>query len=130
VNRAFGGQQSGDGEPAAGPGTDVQGAAKGRGAFTHPGQPVAAIEVTGRPSAVVVDADAQRVVAVADPDGDASGTGVFAGIGECLLNDPVGGQIDSGGQFSGGAFTSTSTGRPAARVWVTSSSSRARPATG
>jgi hypothetical protein len=76
VNSAVGGQHGADGESAAAAGAGVQGAAEGGGAFAHPGQPVAAVKVTGRPDAVVVDADAQRVVAVADPDGDASGTGV------------------------------------------------------
>jgi hypothetical protein len=41
---------------------------------------------------------------VADPDGDVGRTGVFAGVGERFLNDPVGGQIDSGGQVSSDAL--------------------------
>jgi hypothetical protein len=67
---------------------------------------------------------------VADPDGDVGRTGVFAGVGERFLNDPVGGQIDSGGQVSSDALHLDLHWQAGGRVWVTSSSSRARPATG
>ena len=43
---------------------------------------------------VVDDLELERVAAVLDPHGSGPARGVLAGVGECLLNDPVGGDVE------------------------------------
>jgi hypothetical protein len=53
---------------------------------------------------------------------------VLEGVGQGLLGDPVGGQIDRGRQGRGVPSMRSSTGRPAADTWATRVSSSARVA--
>ena len=83
--------------PSAGP--DGEGAAGERCAFAHSQQSVALDRLTvERAWAVVPDAQVERLVAVGDLDVDVCARGVASCVRQRLLDDAVGGQIDTQGQ--------------------------------
>src|SRR4029450_3986007 len=72
------------------------------------------------PGAIVDRGHLQGVLAVADDQLDPSLAGVLEDVGEGLLGDPVGRQVDRGRQGPRGASTRSSTGTPAAATRATS----------
>ena len=78
-----------------------------------------------RSGAVVGDLDPQRVRGVLQPDAGSAGARVPAGVGQRLLHDPVGGQVDArAADRRGSPSTSTSTGRPTSAASCTSRADR------
>ena len=54
-----------------------------------------AVSCPQRSGAVVEDLERQPL-GVTDPDGDLAGSGVLDRVGQCFLDDPVGGDVDAG----------------------------------
>src|SRR6266516_4383846 len=76
-------------------------------AFTHADQaPTAALVgvVVGRKNpALVEDLELERGIRVADEDAGGSRLAVSECVGQCFLDDAVGGEVDAGWEWSGGA---------------------------
>src|SRR5829696_5131874 len=90
-----------DAEAAAGAGAGLEAAAEGPGPFPHPQDPLAAAGAVAvaRPGAAVVgDLDHHLAVGVTDGHLGPAGPGVADHVGQRLLDDAVGGQVDGGRQ--------------------------------
>ena len=80
-------------------GAGVQLAAEQVDSFPHPGQPVTgAVGGRGWGLAVIDDVQSEGVGVVVDDNARPRRSGVFEGVGERLLDDAVGGQVEAGGQ--------------------------------
>src|SRR6266542_4200458 len=123
-------QACGDREAAVGAGAGVQLAAEQVDPLTHADQAVAGAVAGPAAEPVVADLQAQVVVAVADQHARGARTGVPDGVGEGLLDDPVGRQVHPGGRGRGSPWISSRASSPACLTCSTSTGSWSRPGCG
>lgn len=93
-----------DGEAAVGVGAGGEVAAVEVDALAHADEPMAgvvAVVARGGAEAIVADLQPDLVVAVLDQDPRCARAGVADGVGQCLLDDPVGGQVHARRQGTG-----------------------------